>query len=237
MATNVTRKAIIQGDWHGSQRDARALFDRRTENTDALFVEGRSDVIRLEYYTIGYILFLLGYLSLEVILRTSSWLHGIAPGGEEWAIEDAGRNAGLDVNSEIDAELDEVWELAEGRSRTVCYVITLLLFAFAVLSSMTSSSATGLPGGLASVIIAVSSPFVFSALIILLLARNDVRDEIMAESIIDSCKNEEYSHVLVLCGDKHVSGISERLREEGWAVDDERSIHPLSSVSRILWKD
>lgn len=235
MAANVSCKATIQGDWHGSPRDARALFDRRTEDIDALFVEGRSDVIRLEHHTMGYILFLIGYLSLEVIMRTFSWLHETAPGGEKWSIKDAGRDAGLDVNSEIDAELDEIWGLAQGRGRTVSYVITLLLFAFAVLTSMAGISAAGLPGSLASVIIAVASPFAFSALVIFLLARDDVRDEIMVKSIVDRCESEDHSKILVLCGDKHVSGISERLREEGWEVDDERSVHPLSSVSRILW--
>lgn len=194
-------------------------------------------MIRLEYYTVGYILFLLGYLSLEVILRTSDWLHEIARGGEEWSIKDAARDVELEVNTEIDAELDEIWELAEGRGRTVLYSVSLLIFVFAVLSSMTGDSAMGLPGSLASVIIAVASPFLFSGFIVFLLGRSDTRDEIMAISVINDCKKHDYSEVLILCGDKHVSGISERLRKEGWEVDDKRSVHPMSSISRILWKN
>lgn len=233
----MTRKAIIQGDWHASRRDSHTLLDRRTEDTDALSVEGRSDVIQFKYYTMGYILFLLGYLSFEVILRTSDWIHEIVPGGEEWSIEDAGRDAGLYVNSEIDAELDEVWELAEGRNRTALYGATIFIFAYAVWNSVNGDPSMGLPAGLTSVIIAVGSPFVFSGLVIFLLGRDGARDEIMAESIINSCEKEGHSEVLVLCGDKHVSGISERLRDEGWSVKDKRSVHPMSKLSRIIWRD
>ena len=221
---------------HASPRDARSLLNRRTEDTDALFVEGRSDVIRLEHYTLGYLLFLLGYLSIEVIYRASEWLHEVVPGGEEWSVEAAGIDAGLNVDSEIDAELDEIWSLAEGSGRTGFYGFALLIGAYAVWNSIFGTPVFGIPAGLISVIIAIGTPLMFSGFVILLLGRGGVRDEIMADSIIEACERESYSEVLVLCGDKHVPGISEKLRDDGWEVDEERSDHLMSRIPRVAWK-
>ena len=230
----MTHRAIIQGDWHASRRDAQTLLDRRTKETDALFIEGRSPVIQLKHHTMGYILFLIGYLSIEVIYRTSEWIYETVPGGEEWNVEDAGREVGLDVKSEIDAELDEIWSLAEGNGRSAFYGLTLLMFAYALGNSIVGSSAFGIPSGLTSIIIAVGAPLAFSGLVVIFLGKDGVRDEIMVESIIDASEKEKHSEVLILCGDKHVPGMSEKFRKAGWEVDNERSTHPMSSVSRLL---
>jgi hypothetical protein len=183
---DMTRRATIQGDWHASRRDAKTLLDRRTKETDALFVEGRSPVIQLEHHTIGYILFLIGYLSIEIIYGTSEWIYETVPGGGKWSVEEAGREVGLDVDSEIDAELHEIWSLAEGKWRSAFYGLTLLMFAYAVWNSVAGNSALGIPSGLPSVIIAVGVPLAFSGLVVVFLGKNGVRDEIMVRSIIDA---------------------------------------------------
>jgi hypothetical protein len=62
------------------------------------------------------------------------------------------------------------------------------------------------------------------------------RDKIMAENVTDKSQENNYSEVLVLCGDYHVPGITSHLEELGWEVHEERSKHPFSRITRLLFE-
>lgn len=227
----MTRKAVVQGEFHASPRDAKNLLDRDTSTADALFIEGRSATIQLDSYTHGYVLFLIGYLTLELIYLTSRWLYSLVPGGE-WDVREEATNRGLVIEDEIDAELHEVWSLAEGKTRRRLYYLAVAAIAYAVLNPFIASPSFGIiPVGFTSVIIACLVPLGFSAgVVILSLAREGIRDGIMSESIIETTAAEDYEKILILCGQAHAEGIEEKLEDEGWDVERHDSTHPLTTA-------
>lgn len=72
-------KAVIRGDWHASKHDSRALFDREQNEIDVLYIEGRGDIIDIEDRGAPYVLFLIGYFSLELLYSFVSWAYRYLP--------------------------------------------------------------------------------------------------------------------------------------------------------------
>ena len=227
----MTRKAIVQGEMHASPSDGKNLLRRDTSTANALFIEGRSATILLDSYTHGYILFLLGYLTLELIYLTSDWLREFVPGGG-WDVREEAECRGLAIEDEIDAELHEIWTLAEGKIRWILYFLAVTAVAFALLNPFIGSPALGvIPVGLTSVIIACLAPLGYSAgIVILALAREGIRDDIMSKSILETADEEGYEDILVLCGQAHAEGIEQELENAGWDVERIDSTHPLSTA-------
>ena len=226
-------KAIIQGEYHRSERDKERLLSRRTEDSEAFFIEGRSDMIHLVEYSKRYYLFLVGIL-LILALNTGRNFNGVK---------------GLETHSDIDAEYHEIWEKAgeikERDIRNILYWILVLIPTFFIIASFIISAVifiSGTPSGSLSVILIViiipisviGTPIIFSGFIAVSL-EGEERDEIMAQNIVSESQENNYSEVLVLCGDSHVQGITEYLEEQGWTVCMERSKHPLSQVNSRLF--
>lgn len=223
-------KAIIQGEFHASPRDSKNLLDRDTSTTDALFVEGRSATIQFDSYTHGYVLFLIGYLSLEIIYLTSDWLYSFLPSGG-WDVEEEATERGLLIEDEIDAELHEVWKLARGTTRRRLYYVALMVLSYALVNPFIGTSTFGIPVGFTSVVIACIAPLGYSAgVVILSLGREGTRDGIMSNSILEIANEEEYDEILVLCGQAHAEGIEEDLEDAGWEVERYDSTHPLTTI-------
>ena len=61
-----SREATVQGEFHASTADARAMLEREEglEGYDALLVEGRSPTLVVRDLTLGYAAFLAGYVTL-----------------------------------------------------------------------------------------------------------------------------------------------------------------------------
>ncbi|KAB1198117.1 MULTISPECIES: hypothetical protein [Haloferax] len=230
----MTLEAVVQGEFHASPRDAKNLLERDTSTADALFVEGRSATIQLDSYTHGYVLFLLGYLTLELIYLTSDWVYGLIPGCGWDAREEAERRD-LVIEDEIDAELHEVWYLAQGETRRRLYYLAVAAVAYALLNPFIGSPVFGMiPVGLSSVIIACLTPLGFSAgVVILAVGGEGIRDDIMSESILETAEDKGYEEILVLCGQGHVEGIEQELEDAGWDVERNDSTHPLTSAG--IW--
>lgn len=231
----MTRKAIIQGEVHVAQRDYLSLLDRRTPDTEVLFIEGRSDQIELRYASVGYVLFLLGYLTMETVYQLSGLVNRVLPSRETLDTEDGTNLRGLEVDSEIDAELHEMWGLTTTRRRGLMYLALLTMLGFSAFHTIVFPQAAIVPDSLLSTVVAAGTPLLYTALGIFGLGNDGQRDQIMAEAINERSAHEDHTEVLVLCGDRHVPGIGERLRSMGWEVDDQRSSHPLARVARRLW--
>jgi len=219
----MTRKAVVQGEFHASARDSKRLLDSATPRTEVVFVEGRSDTIQFRYHSVGYVLFLIGYLSMEIFYQTNDWLRRLLP-GSKWDLNEEATSRGLVVEDEIDAELDQVWHLADGLIRRILYVLTLLLVSYLLLNSVLGGLVPGNLTKFTAVFMAWGIPFVFSGgVITLAVARKGKRDEIMSKSIIETAEQEDYEDMLILCGQLHAEGIHERLQEEGWDVEKQDS--------------
>lgn len=226
----MTGKAVVHGDFHASTKDSKNLLDRDTTTIDALVLEGRSDSIQLNEHSVGYFLWLIGYFSLELIYVTSDWARRILP-GNGWDAREEAKSRDLVVEDEIDAELHEVWSLAKGPTRRRLYYLSLMLAAFVLINPFLGAPVFGIPEEFTSVLLAWLIPLGYSAgVVILALARDGVRDDIMSESIVELSETKGYDEILVLCGQAHVAGISDRLEEEGWDVERKDSVHLLSTA-------
>jgi hypothetical protein len=140
---------------------------------------------------------------------------------------------GLEIEDEIDAELHEVWSLAERKTQQRLYILSIIAFVFALLNPFISSPVFGIiPVGLVSVIIVCLVPLGYSAgIVILASARSNIRDDIMSESILETADEQGYDEILVLCGQAHTEGIKRKLESAGWEVKCNNSTHPLSTMS------
>jgi hypothetical protein len=144
----------------------------------------------------------------------SAWVDSDGPSVEQFAEAN-----GLGLHC-VDGELDEILSLTKPHERGLAYGgFTGFLIASVITAVVLSGPILVVP--LLGILL---SPFVFLALIALILGHREARDEFMANEIIRVCEREGYSEVLVLCGDNHVSGISRRLRKTGWDVDSERTL-------------
>lgn len=56
----------------------------------------------------------------------------------------------------------------------------------------------------------------------------------MARTIVQKCDEREHESVLILVGDKHVEPIGEKLDEEGWEVEKERTNNTIARIKRRL---
>jgi len=116
-------KAIVQGDFHASDTDLEWLLDRRTEETQAIFVEGRSDVIQLKKSR-RYYLFLMGIL---LVLS-------LQPRRDRKEID------GLPLHSDIDAEVHKIWELCEEKRDYLFRISVCYLSIFVAVFALTDTS-------------------------------------------------------------------------------------------------
>jgi hypothetical protein len=195
----VTREAIIQGEVHGLGNDVEELLGRRTDETDMLFVEGRSDseLCEAKNLSVGYIFLLIGYLMAT----------RFQPAG---SLEEKVKKTDLKYDDEIDAELPQIWEIADKKVVVSTFLVLLILFYLFAQHSI-----------LLGILWIILSPSVFSAPI--LVVANGEREEEMAESIHRESQKQGFEEVLVLCGDSHVLGIKENLESKGWKIDEKRS--------------
>lgn len=223
----MTPRAFIQGENHASQSDARRLYEHCTAETDALFVEGRSNTIQLEHHTMGYIIFLIGYLTLEILYRAIELLGNYLPNRGEWSIKTAARGDGLAVNDEIDAELHEIWASLADWESLLLRVGAFAFILLAVMHGINESPSILVPERLLPALMVTGTPFLYTCATVFALGDSGVRDEVMAQAIIEQSTEQNYDEVLVLCGDKHVTGIKQHLESEGWDVEDKRSSYRL----------
>jgi len=230
----MTNRIVVQGEFHTSPSDARELI---ADNPDAevLFIEGRSNTIDITDRTVGYAFFLLGYLQIRLLYATVSWLQ--QKRGTEFDIESEAHDAGLDSYSDIDLELDECYHESVGSPRKLAFGVSLcILIAGALFPVWNGFISTPLPTSIGLILFAVTPFLYFYAVIAVILRRENVRDTVIAKSVVQHTRDGQYDSVLLLVGDSHVPGIGSYLNDVGWNVTAHRSQHRLMRLSRWIFE-
>ncbi|MDB2225627.1 hypothetical protein PM023_13200 [Halorubrum ezzemoulense] len=230
----MTKRIVVQGEFHTSPSDARELI---ADNPDAevLFIEGRSDTIDITDRTVGYAFFLLGYLQIRLLYTTVSWLQ--QKRGTEFDIESEANDAGLDSYCDIDLELDECYHESAGGARKLAFGVSLCtLIAGALFPVWNGFISTPLPTSTGLILFAVAPFLYFYAVIAVILHQENVRDTAMAKSVVQHTRDGQYDSVLLLVGDSHVSGIESYLNGAGWDVTAHRSQHRLMRLNRWIFE-
>lgn len=237
---NMSKRAVIRGEFHVSNVDRKKLLERDLTDFKALYLEGRSDTIRIHKYTYSYVLYLIGYFSFELIYITKSVIHErILP---FWAfdMEKKARNEGLDVEDEIDLEIDEIYKNINQKTIRFSLAIFAFAFIFTFLRAFYEETinflwiTTQIPYWILPLGFGILLPIGYSGLLITFGGGGE-RDETMASSIDSKAEYAGHDEILVLVGDKHVEPVGDYLEERGWTVKKERSKHPIPRIQRLLF--
>lgn len=242
-------KATVQGEVHGSQGDQQRLLDHDLENHDQLFIEGRAD-IGIRGVSTKFAIFLIGVLMIfwvERLIAVLARVYARVSSNAIIDIQQAASEAEIPIDNEIDSGLDEIYnEFKDGGSAYMVQTIMLVLPIFSIatfwrliLFEISQGTWTSL-FSLAMITIHILSfvlitgALFFAGIIILRSPNSAEREQTMANTILDRSSSNGYDQVLISCGDKHVPGITQELRKEGWTVDPHRSSHWIARISRKL---
>lgn len=214
-------KAIIQGEYHVSTSDRESLDNHINNEVDALFIEQRSDRVSPENWSLGYLLFLFGALTLY-------WLQAALYRGP-----DIQEKHDIPVHDEIDtslpdlyARLPAVWKVIAGIFAIAIFSAGLFVSSWPIPFINTPEIATQVYSIIVKPVIVVGAPLVYSFILILLEERRlGTRDKDMAEAIAQTSKERGYENIVVSCGDAHTDRLSALLENDGIEVEIQESKH------------
>lgn len=195
-------KAKIVGEYHSSSKNVEE-FKRMVESKsyDAVFIEDREDKIFDKNIKpgFGYSFFLLGFAEMVALFRLYASKKSIRALAEQ---------LGIPVFTTIDAPLPVLFNMTNVWIRRFLFPILVFLFALLTLYGPFFFRLAGL-------ILLMVSPLLHFAVFV----ANKKRDDFMANSILEKIRTNNYSNVLVGCGNSHIDGIARNLRQAGVEVD------------------
>lgn len=232
------KHAVVRGEFHISDTDRQALFDRDLSDYEAVYMEGRSNTIQLHENTSSYYLFLLGYFTLDLGYSLVRPLQSKL-GSDEYNVKKEAIDRGLEFEDEIDLEIHQIYDSYDTKYKkwlphtSILPVIFTGLYSLFIETISVICLSITIPSWFLTVIFAVLTPFIFMSMLMETSSVSD-RDERMASQIESKSTDQGHDRILVLVGDKHVNPVSDELEEAGWDVEPERSEHWIPRLSRLL---
>lgn len=222
-------KAIFQGEFHISSTDRESLDSHLDNEADALFVEQRQDRVSPDNWSIGYLSFLVGTLTLY-------WLQALLDDGP-----DIKEKTDIPVYDEIDTDLPVLyprfpvsWRAGFGIFTGIVFLTGLFVPRFPVPFIDAPAIASVAFTVLAKPLIILGSPLLFSFFLVFLEERRlGTRDQDMAEEITEISEQNGYETVVVSCGDAHLHRLPDLLEENGWETEINESEH---SWAAKIWR-
>jgi len=217
-----SREATVQGEFHASTADARAMLEREEglEGYDALLVEGRSPTLVVRDLTVGYAAFLAGYVTLMWVQSAVTRLRDRV--GDGRSLRTVAERADVDFHDRIDADTATVYEMFPPTARYLsgAWLYSLLLLAVVA----------GLNRPLL-VVYTLSMPYLYTtSAVVFVKASTDGRARHMADRVDAIATERSYDRVAVLCGDAHRDAVGDALEDREWSVTTHRSRHPLGRL-------
>ncbi|MFB6185512.1 MAG: hypothetical protein ABEI86_01420 [Halobacteriaceae archaeon] len=214
-SSNPKKKAIVQGEFHQSDKDKNELLNRDLEDWDTLLVEGRDPVFNLKDSKFGFGYYAIGAISVRTIIRCLNKfleLMGVLSG-------DAFDELDIDVNNRIDAQHRDIWAFTNRYTRWI-------LLLFAALASIGLLYRPGFLGNISELFSIWHSLLVFFPFLpgfvhifaVVNPTNSSERNEKMVESIVEYTSENGYDRALILVGEMHRTGVSNSLEDRGWDV-------------------
>lgn len=195
---NASMKAVIQGEAHISRADRKDLLSRISDDTDCVFMEGGEAVLSRSNLTPGYAFFLIGmifYLGFIRILRRCR----VDP------LEDNTEKRGIKFEGRIDMEVSNIYSKCP-KLRGSIFVISMFFIAIIGIGRLNPL--------LVSLLILIS-PFMYFG-VIMTNKVSEMRDRVMADSIMEKSKDCGFEKIVISCGQDHVEGIATILENNEW---------------------
>lgn len=214
-------KAVIKGEYHISTSDRESLGNHLNDGADALFIEQRSDYVSPDNWSLGYLTFLIGVLTLY-------WLQAVLYRGP-----DIQEEHDIPVHDEIDTALPDLyariptgWKAGAGIIAVPFFSAGLYVPTYSVPFISAPGIATQAYNIILKPIIVIGAPLIYSFILIVLEERRlGTRDEDMAEAITQISKEKEYETIVVSCGDAHTDRLSTLLENNNIEVEIQESKH------------
>jgi hypothetical protein len=222
-------KAVFQGEFHISSTDRESLESQLHVDVDALFVEQREDRVSPKKWSVGYLAFLIGALTLY-------WLQAFFYDGP-----DINRKTEVPVHDKIDTDLPvlysripESWILCSGIFSGLVFTVGLVVPVFPLPFVDAPPIASLTYTALVKLFLVIGTPLLFSfSLVFFEERRLGTRDQDMAEEIHKISEENGYGTVVVSCGDAHLHRLPELLEEKGWETELNESKH---SWAAKIWR-
>lgn len=195
-------KAKIVGETHSSLKDAAELKGMaESENYDAIFLEGREDKIfdKSRKRSFSYSFFLLGFAEVSALFRFYA---------SKESIKSTADKLGIPIFTTIDAPLPIIFNMTNIWIRRFLFPLIVFFTLVLILWGDLYSRLTG-------VIILMASPLLHFSV----FAMNKKRNDFMANYIVEKINTNNYTNILVGCGNSHVDGIARNLRQAGVEVE------------------
>ena len=240
----MSKKAIIQGEFHISPTDRKSLMNRQTSQFQALYCEGRDEKISPHHQHNRYNLFVIGILTLYLIYGTVNYIYSNIPLNTGYDIESHAKQAGLDFDDRIDLEIHEIFDSFDTQTVNLVLIslsgLLLLMVAYSIqvdtiprINLDIVEIVIHIPIRFITLIFAILFPFLYSSLLISYAYSGD-REEKMVRSISKKCDEQGHDSVLILVGDSHVEPVGEKLAKNGWEVEKNRSNNIFAQINRIF---
>lgn len=214
------KKAVIHGETHETRKDREAILDHNLNEFGAIFVEHREESFEWGYSPL-YLFFVIGYFIHTRVLNRIVDLAGSMMGKIKfWSnsqqleynnFDYKLRNSEAEFEDSIDADIERFYKML-GRDRYIALIFPLVV---ALLPIYLNNQYYGL----------ILIPFLYFASSAILVNSRGKRDRFMANKIAERSEKENYETILVICGDSHVEGIKEELKDKGWKIETHRSQH------------
>lgn len=215
------RKAIVQGDFHPSNKDAKALIDRDLEDWDVLYIEGREPIYNLSGSNFGFAYYAIGAISTRSIIRGVHWFK------QKFRLESKGLldDLPIDKNNRIDAQHREIWGYTNKLLRWLLLASTALISAYTLKNPQFLQDINSTYFGIWHSILLFfpTLPASVHILSVVNLTNSRKRNDQMAKNIHQHATNNGHNKALILVGEMHRAEVSTLLREKGWNVDSEPS--------------
>lgn len=222
-------KAIIQGEIHISGGDRRDLLGRISDDTEAVFIEGRDEDIGGRPLTFGYMIFLLGVLLFL-------WGQGAVSRFTSPGVKDIIRERGIPVYDEIDRGYAGLYEDYPQWLKLIYGFVAVLVFLWALAMPadfrvFQVGKVLLNPTFVERFLMLILPVVGYSGIYILLEGRFvDARDEVMANNILELCEKNGHDEIVVSCGQSHLKPIVDRLEANG------RDVAPYDTNHKLLAK-
>ncbi|PSQ42338.1 hypothetical protein BRD14_04810 [Halobacteriales archaeon SW_5_68_122] len=217
-----SREATVQGEFHTSTADARAMLEREEglEGYDALLVEGRSPTLVVRDLTLGYAAFLAGYVTLMWVQSAVTRLRHRVDGGR--SLRAVADRAGVEFHDRIDADTATTYEMFPTTARYLSGAWLCSLLLLAVIAGLNRPLL---------VVYVLSIPYLYTTLaVVFVKASTNGRARYMADRVDALANERSYDRVAVLCGDAHRDAVGRALEDHEWSVTTHRSRHPLGRL-------
>lgn len=222
-------KAVFQGEFHISGTDRELLDAHLDADAEALFVEQREDRVIPDGWSVGYISFLAGALTLY-------WIQSVLYDGP-----DIKEKAKMPVHDEIDTNLPvlytrfpDIWKTGSGVFAILVFFLGVFVPRYPIPLIDAPLIASLLFSALAKPVFVIASPLLFSFFLIDFEERRlGSRDQDMADEIHRISEENGYENIVVSCGDAHLHRLPDLLEEKGWETDVNESDH---SWAAKVWR-